>query len=157
MWKRRGGVLSLKKGGWRKPFSTSALYNLYNSAHFLRQHQWLPKERLHRHLLPPGKAQLQAQLHLGHGQRTSRRKQRRHYRPPDSIARMVLMAVIILSTARSTLVKLAFFTVAMITFPIGTYFISVDRYFDGMQPSNSIVNDSSKLFVAHSGFALVFA
>ncbi|KAK3812181.1 MAG: vacuolar ATPase assembly integral membrane protein VMA21 [Benniella sp.] len=35
------------------------------------------------------------------------------------------------NVATSTLVKLAFFTVAMITFPIGTYFLSVDRYFDG--------------------------
>ncbi|KAF9108745.1 vacuolar ATPase assembly integral membrane protein vma21 [Mortierella sp. AM989] len=33
--------------------------------------------------------------------------------------------------ATSTLVKLAFFTVAMISFPIGTYFITIDRYFDG--------------------------
>ncbi|KAF9915149.1 hypothetical protein BX616_006795 [Lobosporangium transversale] len=35
------------------------------------------------------------------------------------------------AVSTSTLVKLAFFTVAMIFFPIGTYFISVDRYFDG--------------------------
>ncbi|KAG0208071.1 vacuolar ATPase assembly integral membrane protein vma21 [Mortierella sp. GBA30] len=27
--------------------------------------------------------------------------------------------------------KLAFFTIAMICVPIGTYFISLDRYFDG--------------------------
>ncbi|KAG0224427.1 hypothetical protein B0O80DRAFT_282146 [Mortierella sp. GBAus27b] len=35
------------------------------------------------------------------------------------------------NVATSTLVKLAFFTIAMIFFPIGTYFITVDRYFEG--------------------------
>ncbi|KAF9351194.1 vacuolar ATPase assembly integral membrane protein vma21 [Mortierella sp. AD094] len=35
------------------------------------------------------------------------------------------------NVATSTLVKLAFFTVAMICFPIGTYFITLDRYFGG--------------------------
>ncbi|KAF9087487.1 vacuolar ATPase assembly integral membrane protein vma21 [Mortierella sp. GBA35] len=32
---------------------------------------------------------------------------------------------------RSTMAKLAFFTVAMIVFPIGTYFVTLDRYFGG--------------------------
>ncbi|KAG9072208.1 vacuolar ATPase assembly integral membrane protein vma21 [Linnemannia hyalina] len=31
----------------------------------------------------------------------------------------------------STLAKLAFFTVAMIVFPIATYFLTVDQYFGG--------------------------
>ncbi|KAF9181743.1 vacuolar ATPase assembly integral membrane protein vma21 [Haplosporangium sp. Z 11] len=35
------------------------------------------------------------------------------------------------NVSSSTLAKLAFFTIAMICFPIGTYFISLDRYFDG--------------------------
>ncbi|KAG0249229.1 vacuolar ATPase assembly integral membrane protein vma21 [Mortierella polycephala] len=35
------------------------------------------------------------------------------------------------NVSSSTLAKLAFFTIAMICFPIGTYFVTVDRYFDG--------------------------
>ncbi|KAF9435976.1 vacuolar ATPase assembly integral membrane protein vma21 [Entomortierella beljakovae] len=35
------------------------------------------------------------------------------------------------NVATSTLVKLGFFTVAMVTFPIGTYFLSIDRVFGG--------------------------
>ncbi|KAI1312252.1 vacuolar ATPase assembly integral membrane protein vma21 [Mortierella claussenii] len=35
------------------------------------------------------------------------------------------------AVATSTLLKLAFFTVAMICFPIGIYFVTLDRYFDG--------------------------
>ncbi|KAF9922364.1 vacuolar ATPase assembly integral membrane protein vma21 [Linnemannia zychae] len=33
--------------------------------------------------------------------------------------------------SNSTVAKLAFFTFAMIVLPIGTYFVSVDRYFEG--------------------------
>ncbi|CAO3562998.1 unnamed protein product [Mortierella alpina] len=35
------------------------------------------------------------------------------------------------NVSHSTIAKLAFFTIAMICIPIGTYFVSVDRYFDG--------------------------
>ncbi|KAG0051141.1 hypothetical protein BGZ83_004043 [Gryganskiella cystojenkinii] len=35
------------------------------------------------------------------------------------------------NVAPGTLIKLAFFTIAMIFFPIGTYFLSVDTYFSG--------------------------
>ncbi|KAF9999617.1 vacuolar ATPase assembly integral membrane protein vma21 [Entomortierella chlamydospora] len=35
------------------------------------------------------------------------------------------------NVATSTLAKLAFFTMAMICLPIGTYFITLDHYFDG--------------------------
>ncbi|KAG0232481.1 vacuolar ATPase assembly integral membrane protein vma21 [Actinomortierella wolfii] len=31
----------------------------------------------------------------------------------------------------STIAKLAFFTVAMVAFPIGTYYLTLDRYFEG--------------------------
>ncbi|GJJ68824.1 vacuolar ATPase assembly integral membrane protein VMA21 [Entomortierella parvispora] len=33
--------------------------------------------------------------------------------------------------APGTLAKLAFFTIAMIVFPIGTYFLTIDNYFGG--------------------------
>ncbi|KAG0370461.1 hypothetical protein BC939DRAFT_458146 [Gamsiella multidivaricata] len=35
------------------------------------------------------------------------------------------------NVATSTLIKLAFFTAAMIFLPIGTYFFTLDRYFGG--------------------------
>ncbi|KAG0278648.1 vacuolar ATPase assembly integral membrane protein vma21 [Linnemannia exigua] len=35
------------------------------------------------------------------------------------------------NVSSGTLAKLAFFTIAMIVFPIGTYFVTLDRYFEG--------------------------